>query len=118
MTQLTRKTLKLLNMTKNEIFMTVRKIAFSVKLLGGLEIVLKDNSRKKNVPFSTIIRRSVSRRTRPFATKLSRPRCTFLVSAATFELAIKQNRHKIEFSENGKLRLDSRLKSGLDFISH
>ena len=57
---LIRKTLKGLNSTGNEIFMKIWKIAFSVKLARGLEIVLKINSGQKDVPFITIIGKSVS----------------------------------------------------------
>ena len=61
MTHLIRTTLKVnLNLTGNEIFMTIRKIAFSAKLARGLEIVLKLNSGQKDVPFITIIDKSVS----------------------------------------------------------
>ena len=52
---LIRKTLKLLNLTGNEIFMKIWKIAFSVKLPMGLEIVLNINSGQKDVPFITVI---------------------------------------------------------------
>ena len=44
MTHLIRKTLQLLNLTGNEIFMKIRKMAFSVNLPRGFEIVLKINS--------------------------------------------------------------------------
>ena len=60
MTHLIRKTLKLLNSTGNETFMKTRKIAFSVKLARSLEIVLKINSGQKDVPYITIISKSVS----------------------------------------------------------
>ena len=60
MTNSIRKTLKLLNLTRNEIFMKIRKTAFSVKLPRGLKIVLKINSEQKDVPFITIIDESVS----------------------------------------------------------
>ena len=39
MTHLIRKTLKLLNLIENEMFMNIREIAISVKLPRGLEIV-------------------------------------------------------------------------------
>ena len=56
MTHLIRKTLKLLKLPKNQNYKKIRKIAFSVKLSTGLEIVLNVNSgQKKNVSFITII---------------------------------------------------------------
>ena len=58
-THIIRKTLTLLNLTGNEIFMKIRKIAFSVKLPRGLEIALEINSGQKDVPFITIIGKSV-----------------------------------------------------------
>ena len=44
MAHLIRKPLKVLNLTENEIFMNIRKIAFPVILRRGLEIVLDVNS--------------------------------------------------------------------------
>ena len=71
------------------------------------------------MPFITIIGKSVSCGTRDnFATKISYPLCTFPVSAATFKLPIKRNRRMIEFPKSGYLRLDSRLKSGMDLIAN
>ena len=60
MTHLIRNILKLWNLTRNEIFMNIRKTAFSVKLPKGLEIVLKINSEQKDVHFITIIDRFVT----------------------------------------------------------
>ena len=43
--------------------------------------------------------------------KYPHPLCTFPVSATSFELPIKRNRRMIEFSENGTLCFDLRLKT-------
>ena len=99
MTLLIRQTLKRLNMTRNEIFMTVRKNTFSIKLPRGLEIVLKVNSRQNDVSFIAFFCKSVCRGTSygHSATNISHPLCTLLVCAATFELPIKRNRRMIDF---------------------
>ena len=100
--------------------MKIRKSAFSVKLPRGLEIVFKINSEQKDVPFITIIDNSLSCGTSygHSGTKLFLPLRTFPVSAVTFKLRIKQNRHMIEVSENCKQCLDTRLKGGLDLIAN
>ena len=47
------------NSTGNEIFRNIRTNAFSVKLASGVEIVLKISSGQKDVPFISIICKSV-----------------------------------------------------------
>ena len=102
MTHLVRKTLKLLNLTEHQMFLKIRKIAFSVKLHNGLEMFWKLTHDKKMGLFLPVLPSL-------FLWNKLRSFCDPNIPSTQHKFLQRifncRNRRIVKFSENGKLCL-------------